>query len=820
MSWNSRLLSKSILIGPDSLPSTTPFWICLVWSLLLSNPVPGQVSGTVFDSSTGLPIAEARVTLQATVQHTTAASDGSFTLTGVNGISLVIAGASKGYYNGSVTVTTPANNVDILLDPVPPSDDPNYNLMNPFQCASCHDSQFQQWDTSRMASTGLNSWVYDLFDGTGTVGGSGGFVYTEDSVHSVADPSGSCASCHQPEGWLSNPFQPLDPLTGSPTDAQLRGVSCEACHKIADVDEAQIDATGFIPGAVTVTRPDSSGLVEQVMYGLLGDVDFVISNVMRGSFQPQLAAEACAVCHEYNNDPDHDNDFNEASSIPAQETYSEWKNSPYGDPADPLYQSCVDCHMPPFSSVPVEACQVMFPPLLRDPSTVHGHDIQGTSATYLENAVSLSMSAQQVGSELTVEVVIDNDQTGHSVPTGVTLRNMILRVIASDSSGAPLSQLSGDTIHELGGIGAPALGNFSGLPGKLFSKINRDAAGNEGTVFTEAIEIVSDNRIPALSSDTTNVSFDVAGLNEDVNIEARLIYRRAPRAMVEAKNWTVGGLGDPLPDAQAPDFGFLMESDATTVNVSSGSPAFQFKIPALVVGADLHADVEILQTEGSFIECGAFSLGVRNDPTLITPVLVSESAAVSNLNSGTGPAFHQISYFSDGFTSALVTDFQLNETLTFNSPTPVVTVTYNQLALDPTNPPAGDLLYFADNLGLPPVQNLVSSSGGQAYTPSFVNASQIIFDNPSFTRGDCNNDGGVDIGDAISSLGILFNSQGSATCDDACDANDDGSHDIADPVRILSFLFSGSGALPEPTHPNCGSDPTADLLACDDSICP
>ena len=201
-------------------------------------------------------------------------------------------------------------------------------------------------------------------------------------------------------------------------------------------------------------------------------------------------------------------------------------------------------------------------------------------------------------------------------------------------------------------------------------------------------------------------------------------------------------------------------------------------------------------------------------------LLVTEGAAVSNLNSGTGPAFHQISYFSDGFTSALVTDFQLNETLTFNSPTPVVTVTYNQLALDPTNPPAGDLLYFADNLGLPPVQNLVSSSGGQAYTPSFVNASQIIFDNPSFTRGDCNNDGGVDIGDAISSLGILFNSQGSATCDDACDANDDGSHDIADPVRILSFLFSGSGALPEPTHPNCGSDPTADLLACDASICP
>ncbi|MGE4618616.1 MAG: hypothetical protein AAEJ04_02265 [Planctomycetota bacterium] len=815
--WNPPQLKPLPVIGPRY----APLWVCFLLLASLSTSVQAQVSGTVLDSSTGLPIGEARVTLQATVQNTTAATDGTFTLAGISGANLVIAGAKKGYYNSSIVVTPPATNVTIQLDPVPPANDPNYDFTIPFQCAVCHDSQFQQWDVSRMASTGLNSWVYDLYDGTGTPGGSGGFVYTEDSVHAAADPSGSCASCHQPEGWLNNPFQPLDPLSGPLTDAQQRGVSCESCHKIADVDESQIDATGFIPGTVTVTRPDTTqGLVEQVMYGLLGDVDFVISNQMRGSYQPQLAAEACAVCHEYNNDPDHDNDFNEASSVPAQETYSEWKNSPYGDPNDPLYQSCVDCHMPSFSAIPVEACQVLFPPLLRDPSTVHGHDIQGTSATYLENAVSLAMSSQQTGSELTVEVAITNDQTGHSVPTGVTIRNMVLRIEALDSNGTPLPQVGGETIHELAGVGDPALGNFAGLPGKLFAKINQSASGEPGVLFTEAISIVLDNRIAPLATDTTSVSFDVTGLNEDINVSARLIYRRAPKPMVDAKNWTVGGLGDPLPDVQAPDFGFLMESATAAVPVTSSSAPFTFKIPALLVSSSLNADIEIQQNGGPLIECGAFSIAVANDPALLTPLQVSDAPSLAALNGGTGPAFHEISLYPQGFTSAVVSDFQLQETLTFATSTPVLSVSYTQTGLDPSQPPSGDILYFSDSLGIPTVANLVSSSAGQAYFPSLINASTIIFNTANFTRGDSNNDGGIDIGDAVFSLGLLFNGKGPAACDDACDSNDDGSHDIADPVRVLSFLFSGSGPMPAPTHPNCGTDPTDDSLECDDSICP
>jgi hypothetical protein len=48
---------------------------------------------------------------------------------------------------------------------------------------------------------------------------------------------------------------------------------------------------------------------------------------------------------------------------------------------------------------------------------------------------------------------------------------------------------------------------------------------------------------------------------------------------------------------------------------------------------------------------------------------------------------------------------------------------------------------------------------------------------------------------------------------DASDANDDGSVDVSDAVRLLLHLFGGTGPLPAP-HGFCASDPTADGLDC------
>ena len=80
-------------------------------------------------------------------------------------------------------------------------------------------------------------------------------------------------------------------------------------------------------------------------------------------------------------------------------------------------------------------------------------------------------------------------------------------------------------------------------------------------------------------------------------------------------------------------------------------------------------------------------------------------------------------------------------------------------------------------------------------------------------------DGGVDIADAIHLVTTLFPAGGGTgaalLCDDACDANDDGQLDLADAIAALDALF-GSVPVPLPAPgPNCGFDPTDDLLECD-----
>jgi hypothetical protein len=50
-------------------------------------------------------------------------------------------------------------------------------------------------------------------------------------------------------------------------------------------------------------------------------------------------------------------------------------------------------------------------------------------------------------------------------------------------------------------------------------------------------------------------------------------------------------------------------------------------------------------------------------------------------------------------------------------------------------------------------------------------------------------------------------------CADAGDSNDDGKLDISDAINIFGYLFMGAGPLPAP-FPAPGPDPTEDRLRC------
>ena len=84
------------------------------------------------------------------------------------------------------------------------------------------------------------------------------------------------------------------------------------------------------------------------------------------------------------------------------------------------------------------------------------------------------------------------------------------------------------------------------------------------------MEIVSDNRIPALATDKSNYTFALPAESGDLEIRARVIYRRSWRALVDGKDWHYDGHGDPLEDIAPPHFGHLMASAEETL--SNGSP--------------------------------------------------------------------------------------------------------------------------------------------------------------------------------------------------------------------------------------------------------
>ena len=63
-------------------------------------------------------------------------------------------------------------------------------------------------------------------------------------------------------------------------------------------------------------------------------------------------------------------------------------------------------------------------------------------------------------------------------------------------------------------------------------------------------------------------------------------------------------------------------------------------------------------------------------------------------------------------------------------------------------------------------------------------------------------------------LGFLFRGAREPPCLSAADTNDDGRLNIADAIRLLSYLFAaGDTPLPEPFL-DCGYDPTDDDLFC------
>lgn len=498
-----------------------------------------DITGQVIDADSGLPVAGARVRVQTTTgEPVLTDANGQFTLTDTPAGSAVITAVTTyeptrkiNYITGSASAED-GDDVLISMQPLPVDDLPSlYEPGSSFNCVACHADQHQEWQQSTHSNAGVNEWVLDLFSGTGTPGGSNGYVFRD--LHDP-DDTGFCATCHTPLADMQDPgnvFLDEVGLIGG-----LDGVTCLACHQMADVNE-NVSALHHL-GNAQYRYPDDFA-TQFWVWGPLDDISF---STMRASYQPRFTeSRFCASCHEYNN-PD--------TGAPGQNTYTEWLASPFAVEG-PEFMACQDCHMPAAESAgPISS-------LGGQPQRVanqrRSHSFTGSTPTTLSESIDLSLQASQVGDELLVTAAVTNAGAGHHFPTGISIRNALL-VIEARVGGSALGQTAGDVIpfygSAQGGIGPDDL---AGRPGKGFARVLEGRINGEGPVvrpvlFIDAEGVSSDTRIPSGATDVSEYRFDLSGLEMDASAEvsARLIYRRAWRDTQVTKGWTTTPTGGPI----------------------------------------------------------------------------------------------------------------------------------------------------------------------------------------------------------------------------------------------------------------------------------
>lgn len=522
----------------------------LVASLLATGwagSVAGEISGFVLEDGTDAPIAGARVHIQADPASPVvlSAADGSFTLpvspAGLVTVTAAVeydAQATTNFASAGALASDGQTGVQIRLLRIPDVDDPNYQSWVPLvaDCGNCHEEQLHQWQQSVHATAGDDSWVRDLYSGDGTAGGSDGYVFIESHD---PDESGFCAACHTP---MADVFDPgnvkFNEVTSS---AALEGVSCVACHQV-DMVNGNVSAIHYL-GNSSYRFPDDLFIpTSQFVWGPLDDISF---GGMKASYAPVFRQSLfCASCHEYNR-PN--------TSVPGQTTYSEWLASPFAVPGAG-FRGCQDCHMPEEEGPGYLVDPIGNPPL-RPAEQRHRHEMIGTTPETLQDAISLATTVSESGGRIVVSSQVSNHGSGHAFPAGVSIRNAVL-VISATWNGMPLVQVDGPTIPFWGDDNVPGKqpGDVAGEPGQGFARVLAGRINDQGPVmrpvlFIDGESVDAETRIPSGATDTTEAEFAVPGPAEPgevVVVEARLIYRRAWRALAVTKGWEMTPQGGPV----------------------------------------------------------------------------------------------------------------------------------------------------------------------------------------------------------------------------------------------------------------------------------
>jgi hypothetical protein len=530
-----------------------PFFLPLIYQ----SP-SGHVSGVILDQDG--PLVGATVRVQATLNQTLSDEQGRFTLYSLPINKPVTISAWKdGYYCAKITGILPEQEgISLSMRRYQTNDNPAYTWIPPvgdISCASCKVEVTKVWiDNDAHARAAVNPRFLTMYNGTDVYGNQspltrylctpdyGCFPLPPDPNQPYYGPgykldfpetAGNCAACHTPGAAVDAPYQ-TDPNAVSGAD--LFGVHCDFCHKIADV---RLDAfTGLpypnTPGVLSmdIRRPFPEDPERyQLFFGTFDD-----DNVPEEDTYLPLIRESqfCAPCH-----------FSSFWDTLVYNSYGEWLDSPYSDPGFPGAKTCQACHMPAptiVDGMPLTNVATGKGGVERDPLTIHAHTFPGASnQELLQNSVAMTVTTQVQDGTLAIQVEILNDRTGHDVPTDSPLRQLILLIDARDSQGQVLTLQDGPTIPDWGGVGDPAQGYYAGLPGTAYAKILEEiwTGVSPSGAYWNPTRVVSDNRIPAFARATSAYSFALPQEGSSISVDVQLLYRRAFITLRDQKSWDI-----------------------------------------------------------------------------------------------------------------------------------------------------------------------------------------------------------------------------------------------------------------------------------------
>jgi hypothetical protein len=502
------------------------------------------------------PIAGANVRLQTSSIRTTTDADGSFNLTLPDGMdSAVLTAWAPGHYIGGGTeYRAGEREIEVLLERHGEFDNREYEWVSAFAeagnekaCENCHSEQgnpeselpFDRWRIDAHANSVHNRRFLTMYLGTDVHGNKSPptrYQTNQDYGKTPGSPrddrpyygpgykidfpatAGNCAACHAPLAAVNNPYG-VDP--SHLEDVEAEGIGCDFCHKIWDVTLDPRNGLPFDnrPGVISyiLRRPEEG---HQLFTGPHDDVapgEDVYSPIQRES-------RYCAPCHSA-----------KFWGIEIYNSYGEWLASPYANPGSQT--TCQDCHMP--SGRSERFARPAVGGKKRAPGTIFGHKMPGAGdAKLLQNAVTMSASAEAHDDTLEVRVEILNDRTGHSVPSDSPLRQMILIVRGVGSDGRALDQCGGPVLPDWCGQGDPDDGYVSGFPGKAYAKILEElwtGVYPSGAYWSQT-QIRSDNRIEPFESDETTYLFRLPEDGEAV-VDVLLLHRRAFIELSDWKGW-------------------------------------------------------------------------------------------------------------------------------------------------------------------------------------------------------------------------------------------------------------------------------------------